>query len=108
MPVDTISGHLLTAGTALAGLVLVFLGQVFTSYDGYDATEKKSVRSKYQTRGVLALIGFLLAGVSAALGYWASWSGSPGVAWVGSVSLAAAFVFVVIVAVASVQDLFRG
>lgn len=56
-----------TDGTALAGLVLVFLGALLTSFDGYDAEGQSAVRRKYQRRARLALSGFIAALGSATL-----------------------------------------
>jgi hypothetical protein len=49
-----VSGDVVSASTALAGLILVFLGATSTSYDSYQATERGAVRSRYQRRAWFA------------------------------------------------------
>ena len=66
-------GLVFTGGTALAGLILVFLGGIFTAFDAYDATQQKSVRSKYRTRAYTALAGFVASLVAAILVIPAHW-----------------------------------
>jgi hypothetical protein len=63
-------------GVALAGLILVFLGFVFTAFDAYDEEQKKSVRKKYHARATQSLIGFVAALLSAILSLAAYWEGS--------------------------------
>ena len=60
-----LSDQLLAGGTALAGLILVFLGSTLTSFESYDATQQDTVRFIYQRRAVLAFLGFLCSIVAA-------------------------------------------
>lgn len=60
-----IADQLLTVSTALAGLILVFLGNSISGYASYDAVQQASVRSKYRVRTALAVVGFVAALVSA-------------------------------------------
>ncbi len=50
---------LFTGGTALAGLILVFIGTIITGYDSFDKVDKKAVHGKYKIRAYIALAGFL-------------------------------------------------
>lgn len=57
----TLSGDLLSAGSALAGLILVFLGSTLNAYNGYDATQQGAVRPVFVRRAWLAFAGFGLS-----------------------------------------------
>ncbi len=58
---EAVLGLVFTGGTALAGLILVFLGAVFTSYDSYQPDQQTDVAAKCKRRALLSLIGFLSA-----------------------------------------------
>ncbi len=66
----------LTASAALVGLVLVFLGLIVSSYEGYDAGQQASVDSRYKTLGWWVMAGFVvgLACVGLATA-WLLWQG---------------------------------
>ena len=71
--------QILIAGNTLAGLTLVFIGNIVTSFSGYRSEEQSSVRGAYRLRIWLAFAGFLtalLAAVSALSHNWteATWS----------------------------------
>jgi uncharacterized membrane protein YkgB len=59
---------LFAGGTALAGLVLVFLGSVFAAYDSYDTTAQVAVVQKYRRRAWLAFFALLMALLAAVSG----------------------------------------
>jgi TRAP-type C4-dicarboxylate transport system permease large subunit len=68
-----ITGDVASASAALAGLILVFLGAIGTSFDGYERQEQNSVRSRYQRRAWFAFVGLafaLLAIFLALIGKW--------------------------------------
>jgi hypothetical protein len=70
-----IADQLLTAGTALAGLILIFLSNAVTAYEAYSPTERTTVRQRYRSRSLLAFCAFTGALVSAILSliyYWIS------------------------------------
>jgi hypothetical protein len=71
-----LGGDVVTGASALAGLFLVYLGNVGVTFDGFSAEEKRSVRGRYQTRGWLAFVGIVLAIVAAALGLLGKWLGN--------------------------------
>jgi len=68
-----LSGDIATAATALAGLLLVFMGAQATSFEGYEPQEKKAVRGKFQARTWFAFAGFALALLAAAMALFAKW-----------------------------------
>ena len=61
-------GQIFAGGTALAGLVLVFLGSVLASYDSFEPTARRAIKSKYQWRAWLAFAGFAFSLIAAACG----------------------------------------
>jgi hypothetical protein len=71
-----ITGDIISAGSALAGLLLVFMGSIATSYESYEATEKRSALPKFQPRIWFAFNGFalsLFATVAALVAKWWQW-----------------------------------
>ncbi|HLA09476.1 MAG TPA: hypothetical protein VJ023_02585 [Pyrinomonadaceae bacterium] len=70
---NTLIGLLFSGGTALAGLILVFLGGVLSGYDSYDAVAKNAVRPRYKRRAKVGLAGFIFAMSSAILAFAANW-----------------------------------
>jgi hypothetical protein len=68
-----VADQVLTAATALAGLILVFLGNVVSSYESYDPQAKSSVRARFRWRGWFAFSGFAAALVSALLALAHNW-----------------------------------
>jgi len=73
---EAILGLIFTGGTALGGLILVFLGSVVAAFDSYDTTQQRAVRQKYRVRARTALIGFLSALAAAVLvipAHWFAW-----------------------------------
>ena len=63
----SVSGEIVTAGTALAGLILIYIGALVTSYGSFAATEQKSVKGKFQQRAWLAFVGLVLSLLAATL-----------------------------------------
>jgi hypothetical protein len=68
-----VGGDIGASATALAGLLLVFLGFAVTSFEGYSKQEQGAVRPRYQRRAWLAFAGFgvsVLAAIFGILGKW--------------------------------------
>ena len=65
MATDTAIGILFSGATALAGLILVFLGGIVNAYESYDPIEKRAVQKKFRRRARICFIGFLFAILSA-------------------------------------------
>ncbi len=57
----SLAGDLLAAGSALAGLVLVFLGGVLNTYATYDTVQQPAVRRLYKRKGWTCVGGFTLS-----------------------------------------------
>jgi hypothetical protein len=65
---DKVGEQLPAISTTVAGLVLVFLGLIFTAWDGYEPTLRAPVRAKFRRRAWTAFFAFLCAVLSATLG----------------------------------------
>ena len=99
-----LAGDLFTAGSTLAGLILVFLGGILSAYDSFSRDARFAVRAGYRKRGGLALGGFFAALVSAALALGAKWWALPTLLYSAAAGLALAFILTIILAV----DAFGG
>jgi hypothetical protein len=66
--VDKVGEQLPSIATTVASLILVFMGLIFTAWDGYEPVEKNAVRAKFRRRLWIAFGAFLCAILSAALG----------------------------------------
>ena len=78
-----IAGDVVAGSTALAGLLIVYLGSLATGYGSYDATQQGSVRAAYKRRAWFAFGGLTLALLSAAsalFGKWTDWDSLTAVA----------------------------
>jgi hypothetical protein len=71
-----VAGDVVTAATALAGLILVYLGSVATSFASFEKTQQSSVRASHQRRVWIAFVGLLFALASAAFAVIGKWIGS--------------------------------
>lgn len=96
---------LFSGGTALAGLILVFLGGILTAYDSYDQVSKDAIRVKYKRRATLAFSGFALSLLSAISALVANWSCPTLWLRLALGCLVASFCLVVIVAIQAVRDI---
>jgi ABC-type dipeptide/oligopeptide/nickel transport system permease subunit len=63
--VEKVGEQLPAVATTVAGLILVFLGLIFTAWSGYTAAEKDSVRSRVRRQAWILFLAFLLAILSA-------------------------------------------
>lgn len=52
---------IVTASTALAGLILVFMGAIVTAYEAYSSVEQQHVKARYWRRACFSLVGLILA-----------------------------------------------
>lgn len=55
-----IAGDVASAASAVAGLTLVFIGAIASSFDSYQKTEQAKIRSRYQRRAWFVFAGFAL------------------------------------------------
>ena len=105
MQTANLANQLLSAGTALAGFILVFLGVVFTGYESYDAPQKAAVRAKYRFRAWLAFGGFACALCAAASGIVANWSSCCIWPYGGVTTLGVAFLLLVVLTLLTIWDI---
>ena len=75
-PID-LSGDVIAGASALAGLFLVYLGNVASAFGTFDKAAQSSVRSKFQLRAWLAFVGIVFSIISAILALMAKlWASS--------------------------------
>jgi hypothetical protein len=99
-----IAGDIASAGTALAGLLLVFMGSIATSFDTYEKTEKRTVLSRYRYRIWFAFLGLLLSLIAAVISLIAKANGWGFGAWVAFWALLVGFVFAIAAAIRAALD----
>jgi ABC-type dipeptide/oligopeptide/nickel transport system permease subunit len=100
-----VGGDVSAAAAALAGLLLVFIGAISTTFDGYERQEQGTVRSRYQRRTWFAFAGFLFAILAAAAGIAAKAFHQECVAVAGMVCLVIALGVSLIVGFLSAMEL---
>src|SRR5947208_514902 len=71
-PVEVVA-DVIVAATALAGLLIVYLGSVAAGYGSYERAAQATVRGAFQMRAWFAFVGIVLAIISAMLGLGAKW-----------------------------------
>ena len=98
------AGDVSGAGAALAGLLLIFMGSIATSFDSYQKTEQKAVLAKYRTRIRFAFEGFALSIFATLIALFSKWTQNDRLAVLALFILFATFVFVVAAALRAVLD----
>jgi phosphatidylglycerophosphate synthase len=100
-----VAGEVASAATALAGLLLVFLGLISNSYGAYQAQERGTVRARYQMRAWFAFVGFVLALLSALLALVGKWLANDCAAIVALAVLAVSVVWAFFAGLLSVREI---
>ena len=62
-----IAGDVITGATALAGLILVYLGSVASGFAGFEREQQRTIKSSFQLRVWFGFGGMVVAIFSAAL-----------------------------------------
>ena len=93
--------------TALAGLILVFLGSIFTSFESYHRTERDAVRSRIQIRAYLAFSGFVFALFASALSLGHQLDQGDWMFAASLTSLAVSAILLLLMGVLTLRDLHR-
>jgi hypothetical protein len=73
MNAEHIADQVLPTGAAFAGLLLVFLSNAVSGFEGYETPDQGAVRRRYMRRGWLAFAAFTTAVLSSLLSllfYW--------------------------------------
>jgi len=99
-----LSGDVSSAGAALAGLLLVFIGSTTSAFDSYEKQSQKTVRRKYQFRAWGAFGGFFFALLSSFLALVAKWRVDDMLAVLAISALFLSFVIVTFAAIRAVLD----
>ena len=103
---ESLINLIFSGGSALAGLILVFLGATLNAYDSYDAVAKPAVKARYRQRAVLAFAGFLASLVSAVLAFVAGWCANPSWLDCALLALGVSFLLLLIMATTSLKEFF--
>jgi hypothetical protein len=99
-----VAGDVSSAGAALAGLLLVFMGSIATSYDSYHSQIPKPIRTKYKLRIWFAFLGFVLALVASFLALLGKWLAMDCVAVTAIIALFASFAVATLAAARAALD----
>ena len=94
----SLTGDVIAGGAALAGLILVYLGNVATIFGIYEKTQQHAVRKIYQRRAWFAFAGVSLAILASGLALAAKWIASGSLA---SASIVLLFLALIWAAIAS-------
>jgi hypothetical protein len=99
------AGDIASASTALAGLLLVFIGASITAFNSYETVAKDAVRKRFQVRVGWATAGFFAALLSSAGALVSKVASLDVVACIAAVLLLVSFVATGLVAVVTITDL---
>jgi hypothetical protein len=95
-----------SAGAALAGLTLVFLGHTAAAYHGHPTRNQPAVRKTYQVRAWMTFVGFVLSLAASLLALIGEWRGNDGcLISSGGIALGAAFLVVLVTALHTVRGI---
>jgi hypothetical protein len=68
-----LGSDVVTAGAALAGLILVYLGAVATGYASFEASQQRAVRTAFARRAWFAFTGIMFCLFSVAFAIIGKW-----------------------------------
>jgi hypothetical protein len=100
-----VSGEVVTAATALAGLILVYIGSLASAYGAFQPQEQKTVRGGYLTRAWLSFVGMAFALAAAMLGVLGKWLSNGCISNAAIVILLLAFVWGAAIAILTVREI---
>lgn len=100
-----VAGEVAGAGTALAGLILVYLGALVTGFEGFQPQERRSNKPRFTKRAWIAFAGVILALLSALCGIAGKGLPSPCIANVGVVLLLLSFIWGGFIAYLTVREI---
>jgi len=101
----SVAGEVVTAGTALAGLILIYIGSLVTAFGTYQPQEQKSVRIRFLGRAWIAFVGFFLALLAAGMGVVGKWIASACAGNVAVWVLLAAFGWAIFATVQAIREI---
>ncbi|MCP3472406.1 hypothetical protein NLM33_19015 [Bradyrhizobium sp. CCGUVB1N3] len=100
-----VGGDISAAATALAGLLLVFLGAIAVAFEGYQPQERNPIRGRYQRRAWLGFVGFVFAILAAATGIAGKAFHQECIALIGALCLVVALIMSLLVALFSALEI---
>jgi tellurite resistance protein TehA-like permease len=101
-----VSGDVIAAAATLAGLILVFLGAISTSYDSYDALLRtRTLRARFQRRGWFAFVGFALALSATLLALLGKWFQCNAAVLAAIICFVVALIWALVAGALSVRDI---
>jgi hypothetical protein len=101
----SLAGDLVSAGSALAGLVLVFLGGILNAYGLYDTAQQRAVKAKYSQRAWFCFAGFTLSLAGTVFAFFAALSDSGELLAVAASALGAALLVLLVMAVIEIRSI---
>ncbi|MCB0118005.1 MAG: hypothetical protein H6634_07755 [Anaerolineales bacterium] len=104
MDTGTLVNMLFSGGTALAGLILVFLGGVINAYESFEPTAREFVQPKYRLRAWISLIGFLFSILSALSALAWYWMNLPILTYISLTAILIAFAVLIAIAILAVKE----
>lgn len=99
-----VAGDVSSAGAALAGLLLVFMGSIATAFESYTKQEQRAVLKRFRYRIYFALAGFILAILAVLLALLAKALGSQCPATFALIFLFLSFGWVITAAIRAALD----
>jgi hypothetical protein len=75
--VSEIAGDIVAAGSAIAGLMLVYMGSLSTGYSGFDPVAMGKAKNAYRRRIWFAFAGVLFTVFAVGLALFGKWQGVP-------------------------------
>jgi hypothetical protein len=100
-----LAADVVTGATALAGLVLVYMGMAVSGFAAFQREQQGSVRARYQVRIWFAFVGMVLAILSAMLALVGKWAHNGCVLAAGIVLLLLALVWGIALAFLTVREI---
>ncbi|MGA7386092.1 MAG: hypothetical protein WBW81_15780 [Methylocella sp.] len=100
-----IAGDVITGATALAGLILVYLGSVASSFAGFEREQQTTVKSTFQLRAWFGFAGMVVAIISAALALVGKWANNDCIVTLAGALLLIAFLWGAAIAFLTVREI---
>jgi hypothetical protein len=95
----SLGGDIIAAGTALAGLILVYLGSVANEYASFERTAQGAVRAAFTQRAWFAAAGVVLAISASGIAILGKWLNQSCLVGAAAVLLSLALLWSVLIAV---------
>lgn len=99
-----IAGDIIQGATALAGLMIVFLGNAVAGYSSYSKTQQNAVRDAFHQRAWFGFWGVFVAIAAVILSVLAKWTGSNDLAIAATFFLLGALVWAGVCAWSTAQE----